>query len=230
MGVRGALRGPKRSDIQNPTFQFEGLFSVNTTIRIAAAASLLGLAACSQAPAEPDALTTAAWTLDSEATTVTYVSIKADEIAEVNSFGTVTGSVSTDGAASIEIDLASVSTGVDIRNERMRDIFFVVADNPNATVTAQIDPAAFETLGVGESTTQTLDGTLSLKGIDAPFQTEVTVTRAGADRVIAVSNAPVIVEASRFELTEGLAQLQELAGLPSITPVVPVSFSLAFQR
>lgn len=199
-----------------------------------AAATILGasaiLAACSQAPAQPDAVTTSAWTLDSDAANVTYVSIKAGEIAEVNSFGAVTGTVSADGAASVEIDLSSVSTGVDIRNERMRDIFFAVADNPSAAITAQIDPAAFETLAVGESAVQTLDGTLSLKGVEAPFQTEVTVTRASADRVLAVSNAPVIIEAGRFELVDELAQLQELAGLPSITPTVPVSFSLAFER
>ncbi len=198
--------------------------------RITAAAAFLTLGACSQAPAEPPALTQGAWTLDGEASQLSYVSIKAGEIAEVNSFETVSGSVSEDGVAVIEIDLASVDTGVDIRNERMRDVFFVVADNPTATVTAQIDPAAFEALGVGASTMQMLDGTLSLKGIEAPFQAEVTVTRTGADRVLAVSNAPVIVEAGRFELTGGLAELQELANLDSITPVVPVTFSLTFER
>jgi polyisoprenoid-binding protein YceI len=203
---------------------------VTNTFRITAAAAFLTLGACSQAPAEPPALTQGAWTLDGEASQLSYVSIKLGEIAEVNSFETVSGSVSADGVAVIEIDLASVDTGVDIRNERMRDVFFVVADNPTATVTAQIDPAAFEALGVGASTLQMLDGTLSLKGIEAPFQTEVTVTRTGADRVLAVSNAPVIVEAGRFELTGGLAELQELANLDSITPVVPVTFSLTFER
>ncbi len=203
---------------------------MTNTIRITVATTFLALGACSGAPAEPLALTQGAWTVDGEASQLTYVSIKSGEIAEVNSFETVTGSVSADGAASIEIDLASVDTGIDIRNERMRDVFFVVADNPTATVTAQIDPAAFASLGVGASTTQTLDGTLSLKGIDAPFRTEVIVTRVGADRVLAVSDAPVIIEAGRFELTDGLAQLQELAGLPSITPVVPVTFSLTFER
>ena len=203
---------------------------MTTTIRIAGIAALMGVTACSQAPAEPAALTTGAWTVDSEASELSYVSIKAGEIGEANTFETVTGTVSADGAALIEIDLASVSTGVDIRDERMREVFFVVADNPTATVSAQIDPAAFETLGVGSSTVQTLDGTVSIKGVEAPFQSEVTVTRAGADRVLAVSNTPIILDAGRFELTGGLAQLQELAGLPSITPVVPVTFALTFER
>jgi len=190
----------------------------------------LSLAACTEAGPEAPSVTDAAWTLDGEASELSYVTIKADEIAETNSFESLSGSVSAEGAASVEIDLSSVETGVDIRNERMRDIFFVVAENPTATVSATIDPAAFEKLGVGESVTTELAGTLSLKGVEAPFQTDVTVTRAGADRVIAVSDDPVIMEAGRLELTDGLAQLQELAGLPSITPVVPVTFSLAFER
>ena len=199
-------------------------------LRISAVASLLAVSACSKAPAEPPALTGSAWELNGEASELSYVTIKAGEIAETNSFETFTGSVSADGAAEITIDLASVETGIDIRNERMREVFFVVADNPSATVTAQIDPASFETLGIGESASTELQGTLSLKGVEAPFQADVTVTRTGDDSVLAVSDAPVIVDAGRFELTEGLAQLQELAGLPSITPVVPVTFSLTFER
>jgi len=199
-------------------------------LRIFAASAALALAACSQAPAEPPALTGTQWTLDNEASELSYVTIKSGEIAEANSFEGLSGSVAADGTASVTIDLASVSTGIDIRDERMREVFFVVTDNPSATVTAQIDPAAFEALAIGESAQTTLDATLSLKGIEAPLSAEVTVTRAGADKVLAVSNAPVIIDASRFELIDGLGQLQELANLPSITPVVPVSFALTFTR
>ena len=201
-----------------------------TIIRILAPATLIALAACSQAPADAPPVTDSEWTLVGEASELSYVSIKAGEIAEINAFESLNGGVTQDGTASVVIDLSSVSTGVDIRNERMRDIFFVVADYPTAIVTAQIDPASFEALGVGESTTQTLSGTLSIKEVEAPFETEVMVTRAGPDRVIAASTDPVIVDAGQLQLTDGLAQLQELAGLDSITPVVPVTFTLTFER
>jgi polyisoprenoid-binding protein YceI len=212
---------------------------VTKRFHVVAAAALLGsVAACSQAPggasseAREDASPVAAgeWTVDGAASKMNYISIKSGEIAEVNRFETLSGSVSADGVARIEIDLSSVSTGVDIRDERMRDIFFDVAQNPTASVTAQLDPAAFETLGIGESMTQMLDATLTVKGVEAPIQTEVTVTRVTADRVLAASNDPVIVYADALQLTGGLAQLQELAGLPSITPAVPVTFAIVFER
>ena len=187
-------------------------------------------AACSQAPAEAPSLGGSAWTLDGSASELSYVTIKADTIGEANKFEGLSGSVSADGAAEITIDLASVSTGIDIRNQRMRDILFVVADNPTASVTANLDPAAFEAMGLGESIETTIDGTLTLKGVEAPFRADVTVTRTGADSVLAVSDAPVILDAELLGLGEGLAELQSLASLPSISPVVPVSFALTFTR
>ena len=197
---------------------------------ILTAAALTVTAACAQAPAEPAPLAQGSWSVDAAASSLSYVSVKSGEIAETNTFSGLSGSVTPDGAASLQIDLATVETKVDIRNERMRDIFFEVADNPTATVTADIDPAAFETLGVGESLAQTLKATLSVKGVEAPVETQVSVTRTAEDGVLVTSTAPVIVYADALELTEGLATLQELAGLPSITPVVPVSFSIAFKR
>ncbi|MEM1195576.1 MAG: YceI family protein [Pseudomonadota bacterium] len=198
--------------------------------RIFAAVLSLSLAACAQAPAEPTPLAQGAWSVDSAASSLSYVSVKSGEIAEANSFSGFSGSVSPDGAANLSIDLATIETKVDIRNERMRDIFFEVADFPTANVSAQIDPAAFEALGVGESTVQPLKATLTVKGIEAPVETEVSVTRTAEDGVLVTSIEPVIVYADALELADGLATLQELAGLPSITPAVPVTFSIAFTR
>jgi len=199
-------------------------------IKAFALSAALSLAACTQAPADPPPLTNGSWRLDPAASSLTYVSIKASEIAENNSIDGLSGSVAPDGAALIEIDLASVETGVDIRNERMRDIFFEVADYPTATVSAQIDPAAFSTLAVGESLVQPLSARLNVKGVEAPVETDVVVTRIAEDRVLAVSSAPVIVQADALKLTDGLAQLQEIANLPSITSAVPVTFRLTFER
>ena len=205
-------------------------FLVLSTIRVLAPAALIFTAACAQAPAEPTPLAQGAWSVDAAASSLSYVSVKSGEIAESNTFSGLSGGVTAAGAANVEIDLATIDTKVDIRNERMRDIFFQVADYPTATVSAQIDPAAFNTLGVGESVTQPLKATVTVKGVEAPVETQVSVTRTGEDGVLVTSIEPVIIYADALELTEGLATLQELAGLPSITPAVPVSFSIAFKR
>ncbi|MEL7217865.1 MAG: YceI family protein [Pseudomonadota bacterium] len=198
------------------------------TVSIAAVA--ITLAACSPAETEAPPLSEGTWTVDSDASRLSYVSVKSGEIAEANELTGLSGTVAPDGAAEISIDLATVSTGVEIRNERMRDIFFNVAEFPEATISAQVDPAAFDALKVGESTVQPLKGALTVKTAETNIDTEVEVTRVADDRVLVVSADPVIIYADALELTEGLAQLQELAGLPSITPAVPVTFSITFER
>ncbi len=199
-------------------------------LTVASVAAALALTACSPAETEAPPLAEGTWSVDSEASRLSYVSVKSGEIAEVNEFTGLSGTVAPDGTAEIAIDLATVSTGVDIRNERMREVFFNVAEFPTAMITAQVDPAAFEALGVGESTVQSLAATVSVKGVETKVDAELEVTRVADNRVLAVSTEPVIIYADALELTDGLAQLQELAGLPSITPAVPVTFSLAFQR
>lgn len=201
------------------------------------AALTLGLAACAEpvADAPGDAasaapLTEGNWTLDPAGSRLSYVSIKAGEVAEANRFDAMTGTVAADGTASLDIDLASVNTGVDIRNERMRDIFFAVADNPTATVTAKLDPATFAGLAVGQSLTRPLKASVTIKGASSDVETEVLVTRVSENRVTVVPTAPVIVSTDMFDLTDELGELRALAQLPSITPAVPVTFSLAFTR
>lgn len=191
-------------------------------------AALLALAACSQ-PA-PRALNEGSWTLDAEASSLSFVSVKAGDIGEAHGFGSLAGSVSPEGKATLTIDLASVDTGIDIRNERMREFLFNVAAYPQATVTAQVDPAAFAALMVGESVEQKIDATLELRGIQTAVEAEVSVLRAGPDHVMVSTARPIIIDAGAIELTDGLAKLQELAGLPSISNAVPITFSLGFER
>jgi polyisoprenoid-binding protein YceI len=202
-------------------------------------AACLALAACagpeadapiSDPTASPVPVTQSAWTLDPAASRLVYVSIKAGEVAENNRFDALRGSVAADGTASLEIGLASVNTGVQIRDQQMREVFFQVADNPAATVSAKLDPARFAGLAVGQSVLRPLTAKVTIKGASADIETEVLVTRTAENRVLVVSAAPVIVSTDMFGLTDELGELRAMAQLPSITPAVPVTFALAFTR
>lgn len=211
-----------------------------TKIRTLAFATILalGLAACAQPSGETTGgesaaampVTEGTWTLDPASSRLSYVSIKAGEIGEANRFDTLSGTVTADGTATLDVDLASVNTGVDIRNERMREIFFAVAENPKASVTAKLDPAAFAGLAVGQSITRPLKASVTIKGVSADVETEVLVTRIADNRVSVVPTAPIIITTDMFDLTDELGELRALAQLPSITPAVPVTFTLAFTR
>ncbi|HSG33025.1 MAG TPA: YceI family protein [Sphingomonadaceae bacterium] len=191
------------------------------------AAGLL-VSACSQ----PEAVAPldGTWALDGAQSTLGFTTVKNGAIAEAHSFSALSGSVGADGAASLTIDLASIATNIDIRDERMREFLFETGTFPSATATAQLDPAAFANLAVGESATSPVSATLDLHGAQQAVDAELTVTRISADKVKVETAAPVIVDAAAFGLDAGVAKLQELAGLDSITPQVPVSFSLVFGK
>jgi polyisoprenoid-binding protein YceI len=194
-------------------------------MRLPALLACLSLvAACSAPVASGD------WQLDTERSTLSFVSIKSGEIAEAHSFSGLSGLVATDGRAELVIDLDTVETGIDIRNERMREHLFQTDRFATARVTTTLDLAALADLGVGERRSLTLPAVLDLHGMRLDLEADVTVTDIDGRQVLVESRAPVMVHVEDFGLAGGLATLQELAGLPSITPVSPVSFSLLFTR
>ena len=87
---------------------------------------------------------------------------------------------------------------------------------------------------VGSPTTQSytelLGMTLELSGVTWEHEFYVLVTRLGIDKVMVNNKAPLILDSTDFGYTDGLAKLQGLAGLNDITPIVPVTVSLVFER
>ena len=187
----------------------------------------LSLAACSAQDAPP---LDGDWTVQAGESRLSFVTVKNGSVAEAHGFTGLSGSVSGDGEAELTIDLATVATNVDIRDERMRDLLFETGVYPAARVTAQLDPTGFSALGVGESTTLDLVATLDLHGMQEPLGAELVVTRTAEDKVLVQSARPIIVEAGSFGLAEGVEQLRSVAGLESITGAVPVTLSVTFTR
>lgn len=191
---------------------------------IASAACLL-VAACSGSGGP---LPKGDWRVDSDQSTVAFVTVKSGDIAEAHHFGRVTGAVTANGAAEVKIALDSVETKIDVRNQRIREFLFQTDAYPAATVDARLNPADFDKLGIGERMSLPLTATLSLHGVDSEIDATVSVTRIAADKVLVETTEPIIVKAETFGLSEGVEKLRTLAGLPSITPEAPVSFSIVF--
>ncbi len=201
----------------------------NNMTRLALAGSLLlSVAACSQ-PA-PSPLVEGMWTVDGGTSSLSFVTVKNGDVGEAHGFGKLGGSVEPDGTATLTIDLASVDTGVEIRDQRMRDVLFETGTYPEATVTTQLDPESFAKLGIGESVTQKLSGKLDLHGLTSDVEAEVEVLRAGPDRVEVSTLRPIILDAGSLGLGDGVEKLRDLAGLPAISSAVPVSFSITYKR
>ena len=172
----------------------------------------------------------AAWTLNNDASRLSFISIKKDSVAEVHKFTHLSGSVDAQGGVDVTIQLASVDTAVPIRDERMRDILFQTKLFPTASVTAKVDPAEFTGLVAGQFRNTETDITVSLHGQSKQYKAAVSVVKLRGGSLMVTSIYPIIVNAGDFELTKGVEELRNLANLPAISTAVPVSLMLVFDN
>ena len=169
------------------------------------------------------------WAVNNEASTLSFVTIKADHVAEVHTFDELSGFIEDDGSVEIVIELASVNTLIPIRNERMQAMLFETNLFPRATASAQLDLDSLDAMSAGASEAMTLNFVLSMRGQSQSYSAEVLVTR-GEDAIIATTQKPILVSAESFDLATGVEALREVAGLPSISRAVPVSFTVVFDH
>lgn len=160
---------------------------------------------------------------------IRFVSIKNGAVAEVHRFTALTGSVDAGGDVVVQVSLASVETLIPIRNERMRELLFETMKFPQATVTAKVDQETVTSLANGAYLILDLMFTLQLHGESKQISVPVSIARLG-DEVHVATLQPLLLNATDFQLGAGVERLREIAGLKSITAVVPVTASLVFAR
>lgn len=166
------------------------------------------------------------WQVNNAQSKLSFVSTKKVNIAEVHSFGQLSGGLSAAGQFVLDIDLNSVNTNIDIRDSRMKEFLFDVIDFPAAQITAMIEPELVNAMTVGQQELSAVAGKLELHGQTQALNFDVVVTKLADDTLFVVSATPVILNVADYQLVEGVEKLRELAGLPSISLAVPVSFYL----
>lgn len=169
------------------------------------------------------------WTLNADDSRLRYMSVKKGSLAETNSFVTLSGLINEDGKAQIRVLLDSVDTKVDLRNVRMRFLFFETFLHPEATITAQLDPAVLRDLHTTRRKLIDLDFTLTLHGITIEKTAEVAIALINNDRVTVSATTPIALTLEEFNLEGGREKLQEAANV-TIVPLGIVSFDFVFDR
>ncbi|NBZ88809.1 OmpA family protein [Rhodobacteraceae bacterium CYK-10] len=169
------------------------------------------------------------WTLNPLGSTLGFQSVKNGTKVEMNNIATFGGHIAPDGMAEVQIALDSIDTHIDLRNVRMRFLFFETFKFPTATVTAKVDPLVLEGLKDGPRTFAVLPFTLTLHGVTKEMSAPISITQLGPDTVAVASVGVIPVVAEDFALTEGVAKLEDAAKV-KLLPVGSVSFDWIFTR
>ena len=170
------------------------------------------------------------WQVKQGHSKVSFISVKKGDIAEVHDFKQVSSSLTPEGAFNLTIELVSVDTGIEIRDERMQTMLFEVAKYPQVKLNSVINPKLLADLSVGSTLMTQIDGTIDLHGKTRQMSFDVLVAKLSDTKMVVSSLAPVIVQANDFDLVEGVNKLREIAGLSSISLAVPVSFVLTLSQ
>ncbi|MDA0707498.1 MAG: YceI family protein [Proteobacteria bacterium] len=170
------------------------------------------------------------WTLDAANSNLSYGTIKNDAIGENNTFKTISGTISDNGHVNIDIALASVDTQLELRDERMRDIVFKVAENVNAKLTGDMDLQQFATLAIGSNSVIETSIMLELVGEKVEIDATLVVIRLAENKVMVIPHNVIFIDVDDFELAPAIETLRGLAGLDTIATVVPMSFYLTFTK
>jgi YceI-like protein len=169
------------------------------------------------------------WTLNAESSYLRFMSVKKGNLAETHSFAALSGLITEDGKAQVRVLLDSVDTKIDLRNVRMRFLFFETFLYPEATITAQLDSGVLTDLHTVRRKLINLNFTLSLHGVNVDKTAQVAVTLISNDRITVSATTPIVLTLSEFNLEDGREKLQETANV-TIVPLGIVSFDFVFDR
>ncbi|MDG0979358.1 MAG: YceI family protein [Halieaceae bacterium] len=164
------------------------------------------------------------WQLDESQSTLTFLSDKNAGVVEQHAFEVFDVFVSDAGEIRAEIELASVETRIGIRNERMRDMLFQVAEFQKATLSGSLGELNLASVGAAPQMVS-IPLTLSLHGFAQTLVADAWLSQADGALYVSTVN-PILVRAADFGLAEGVEALRAVAGLKTIGQTVPVSFNL----
>ncbi|WP_394559420.1 YceI family protein [Aquipseudomonas alcaligenes] len=180
------------------------------------------LAASLSLPAQAD------WYLDNESSRLSFISTKAGNFSEVHRFLTLHGKIDDKGAARLRIEMDSVSTGIPVRDERLRSLLFGTDKYPDARIMAQLNLEPITNLAPGAQLEIGLPIQVEIRGRKHGYMAELLATRLDDRRFQVVTLAPLVLHAEQFGLEEGVEALRKVARLDSISLSVPVGAVMIF--
>ncbi len=170
----------------------------------------------------------AAWTSIGDQSSIAFGSIKKDVAGEVNHFENVIATVSEDGKVEIKIDLTSLETNIDIRNERMAEHVF--KGNAEATIVGEIDMDEVKEIAPGDTGLVDIEAVLMLAGLEVEIEAEMLVAPLSPNRVLVTTSDFIFVSTADLGIDEGVDMLMSLAKLPGITRTTPISVRMVFEK
>jgi len=123
-----------------------------------------------------------------------------------------------------------LETLIPIRNDRMGKLLFETETYPTAVFKLSVDLKNLLLIQVGKSTDVEYRGVFEFRNEKYSLLVKLKVTRLNNLSFIVSSSEPLLLNGDQLGLSIGIESLRAVAGLPSISKSVPVTFSLMFRK
>lgn len=167
------------------------------------------------------------WTLDTKSSILSFQTVKNNAVVENSKFASFTGTIDENGLATLKVQLDSVDTTIDLRNVRMRFLFFETFNFPEATISTQLDSTRLAELRTKRHMPYKLKFEMELHGIKSVLETDTIITLISDERVSVSSAVPIPIAVKLFGMEENVRKLEDAAKV-KILPSGSVSFNLVF--
>ena len=173
------------------------------------------------------------WRLKPEQSSLNYLSSKLipgslTTIFEKNKFEKFSGRISNNNEAHLIIDMASVNTGIEIRNQRIMEHVFLTKQYPQAELSLKL-PNLENMAPVSD---HKINAILSMRGKQQNISTIVRISQltdlSGKKQLLVQNITPVLIKSEDYQMQEGFEKLREIAKLFKIPTTIPVNFSFLF--
>jgi polyisoprenoid-binding protein YceI len=206
------------------------LRAIPVRLSMLVAATALVLAACASSPDGTNASAARPWEVDLQGSSLSFITTKAGAagvggIAEVSRFKRFSGGMDVSGKVTLNVDLASVDTGIEIRDDRLRTLLWNVKATPQAVFSAQLPANVVQQAGAAGQPIE-VQGELRLVGQAKPVSASLNVTRVAGDKLLVTTRNPVVINSNDFGLRDGVEALRASVGLNFLSSSAPVHISL----
>ena len=218
----------------NPGTSVPAAFTLNGAACGGTASSAPSSVASSISSISSSAPAAARWLLDGTKSTFHFVTLKKSaagvETPENMTFSQLQGTVAANGQATLTIPLASINSGVDIRNTRMQSLLFESGYLPSLHFTTQLDLTAIDALAAGSTRVQTVSGNLVLHGVVKSVVFDALLVKHANNRISFSPRKPIAINSTDFDLNAGVEALRAIASLSTVSEKVPVYFKVFLNR
>lgn len=170
-----------------------------------------------------------AWKLSQKDSSLMFVTTKNASKTELQNFKQISGQIKNN-VATVTVDLNSVATGIEIRDQRIKDLFFETKLFSQASAIIKLPARKFSAMKVGDVKIVDLEAVLNIHGVKQKETVSTQVILLQNNKLLVSSLKPLIINLQNFKLLQGVNLLREIAHLKSINSAIPVTFNLIFTQ